>query len=183
LLLRAIRYAIGPERVHEELRNLALRDELTGVLNLRGFAVLAEQQLKLARRTRRELLLAYFDLDKLKQINDTYGHHEGNQALAEAADVLRKTLRSSDIIGRLGGDEFASVIMEAGGESRQRLLDRLGENLHGLNAAANRNYTLSLSVGIASYDPRYPCSLHELLARADRQMYAAKRDASGNLAQ
>jgi two-component system cell cycle response regulator len=174
LLRRAIRYAIERQRI-DELRSLALCDELTGLLNARGFALLAEQQLRLAQRARMGLLLGFLDLDGLKRINDTYGHLEGNRALGQAATILRECLRNSDIIGRLGGDEFAVLAVEASSEGRGALISRLERALEAHNACRQHSYRLWFSIGLAAYDPFNPCSLEELVAQADQQMYAVKK--------
>jgi diguanylate cyclase (GGDEF)-like protein/PAS domain S-box-containing protein len=162
-------------RMEEALRALALLDELTGLYNRRGFSVLAEHQLKMAERGERRMLLLFADLDGLKWINDTFGHSEGDRALIETADILEKTFRESDIVARIGGDEFVVLAIETNGSPAEVLISRLRENLKARNAEADCRYKLSLSVGLARYDPTRPCSLDDLLARADRAMYEQKR--------
>ncbi|MBI2495958.1 MAG: diguanylate cyclase, partial [Candidatus Omnitrophica bacterium] len=103
-LSRVIGYAIERHRMQTILRSLSLVDELTHLYIRRGFLNLATQHLKLAQRTKRGLSLAFIDLDGLKQINDTLGHHEGDCALVETAEILKRTFRSSDIMARIGGD-------------------------------------------------------------------------------
>lgn len=162
-------------RMEEALRALALLDELTGLYNRRGFSILAEHQLKMAERGKRRMLLLFGDLDGMKQINDTFGHSEGDRALMEAAEVLQETFRESDIVARIGGDEFVVLAIETNGSPAEVLTARLRENLEACNAEADRRYQLSLSVGVAHYDPTRPCSLDDLLAGADRAMYEQKR--------
>ena len=162
-------------RMEETLRALALLDDLTGLYNRRGFSILAEQQLKTANRTKRRMVLLFADLDGLKRINDTFGHSEGDQALIETANVLRETFRESDIIARIGGDEFVVLAIETNGLPAEILTTRLQENLAARNAREVRRYKLSLSVGLARYDPDRPCSLDELLDQADRAMYERKQ--------
>ncbi|MFQ5813869.1 MAG: GAF domain-containing protein, partial [Anaerolineae bacterium] len=163
-------------RMEETLRALALLDELTSLYNRRGFFTLAEQQLKMADRTETKMLLLFADFDDLKWINDTLGHHEGDRALIEVANVLAETFRESDIIGRIGGDEFVVLAIETDGSPAEVLTARLQENLEARNARGDLRYRLSLSVGIAHYDPGHPCSIDELLAQADRSMYEKKQD-------
>jgi diguanylate cyclase (GGDEF)-like protein/PAS domain S-box-containing protein len=165
------------ERVRMEgtLRAMALLDELTDLYNRRGFSVLAEQQLKMADRTKTRMLLLFADFDGLKRINDTFGHQEGDRALIETADVLEETFRESDIIARIGGDEFVVLAVETNGASAEVLTARLQENLEARNAREGCRYKLSLSTGLARYDPDHPCSIDDLLAQADRAMYAKKR--------
>jgi diguanylate cyclase (GGDEF)-like protein/PAS domain S-box-containing protein len=162
--------------IEKTLEFMSTTDELTGLLNRRGFFTLAGQQVKLANRNGQKLLLFYMDLDGLKKINDTIGHAEGDLALIEAATVLREIFRESDIIGRLGGDEFAVLLFESiNASDEQAIFSRLRENLHERNARPGRLYSLELSAGIKSYDPAYPCSLDELISRADTLMYEVKR--------
>ncbi len=162
-------------RMEETLRALALIDDLTNLYNRRGFSILAEQQLKMAHRGKRRMMLLFADFDGLKQINDAFGHSEGDRALIETADVLRETFRESDIIARIGGDEFVVLAIETNRSPAEILARRLQENLEARNARGDRRYELSLSVGLARYNPEHPCSIDELLAQADRAMYERKR--------
>jgi diguanylate cyclase (GGDEF)-like protein/PAS domain S-box-containing protein len=162
------------KRMEETLRAMALVDDLTGLYNRRGFFTLAAQQLKAADRAESRMLLLFADFDGLKQINDACGHSEGDQALIEVANVLRKKFRESDIIARIGGDEFVVLATETGRAGSDAIAARLEENLEAINAREGRRYKLSLSMGTAHYDPEHPCSIDELLARADRAMYERK---------
>jgi len=175
LLVRAIRYAIERHQTQELLRNLSLADDLTGLYNRRGFLALAEQQVKVARRRRHNLLLVFIDLDGLKAINDTLGHDAGNQALVETADVLRHSFRDSDIIARLSGDEFVVLLIATSSERFSELETRLYEQIAQRNATSPRSYKLSMSVGCAEFDPAAPRSLDELIKDADSAMYVVKR--------
>jgi len=162
-------------RLREELRTMALIDDLTGLNNRRGFSTLGQQQVKLADRAQRGMFLLFSDLDNLKLINDTFGHHEGDQALIETANIHRETFRQSDIIARVGGDEFAVLAIESHKGSGEILAARLQERLRTHNTQRNRRYKLSISVGLDYYDPTCPRSIDELLDRADRSMYEQKQ--------
>jgi diguanylate cyclase (GGDEF)-like protein/PAS domain S-box-containing protein len=164
------------KRAEEELRELSLKDHLTGLLNHRGFFTLAEQQLKLAHRMKKRLVLVFADLDRMKWINDSLGHNIGDLALQEAAQVLNETFRESDIIARIGGDEFAIFGLDIAHESTDVITARLHKNLKHYNSMPDRNYSLSLSVGISRYDFENPCSVEELLSQADQSMYEQKRN-------
>ena len=123
------------------------------------------------------MLLLFIDLDEMKWINDTFGHPEGDQALREIATILRKTFRESDIMARMGGDEFVVLTIETDGESKDALTARLQENIACHNdGKGNRNFKLSISMGTATYDPRSPCLIDELLGRADQSIYEQKRN-------
>ncbi|MBI2953370.1 MAG: diguanylate cyclase [Chloroflexi bacterium] len=175
LLVRSIRYAIERQRLLAELRALSLVDELTGLYNRRGFSILAQQQLKIADRTRRGMLLLFVDLDSLKMINDTLGHRQGDLVLKEAANILKATFRESDIIARIGGDEFTVLNIETPWSRAEAITAHLHEVVEAHNSLANGSCELSMSVGMAWYDPDQPCSIDELLARADASMYEQKR--------
>ena len=163
-------------RMQEEMRSLLLRDELTGLYNRRGFFTLVEYLLKMAKRQDRGMFMLYADLDNLKQINDAYGHQEGDLALIESANLLRKNYRESDIIARIGGDEFVVISAGTPGDCIDTILKRLQQALEAYNAKRNRRpYALSISAGIAYYDPENPCSIDELLAQGDRSMYRHKK--------
>lgn len=175
LLVRSMRYAIERQRLLAELRSLSLIDDLTGLNNRRGFFTLAQQQLKLAKRTKRVLSLVIADLDGLKQINDSFGHEEGDLALIETAIILKETFRESDVIGRIGGDEFAVIMVEDNKAGAEILTTRFQNNLDARNAKEDRRYKLSISIGMARSDPESSHSIDELLARADVLMYEQKR--------
>jgi diguanylate cyclase (GGDEF)-like protein len=169
--------AIRQSLLDRELRVLALTDDLTHISNRRAFLALAGQQLKVTRRKAEGLLLFFADVDNLKEINDLYGHREGDLALIRAANALEQTFRHSDVIARVGGDEFAASALEASCENREVILRRLERNLKKLNAGETR-YELSLSVGMSRFDPKHPVSLGKLLAAAHEAMYEAKRNRS-----
>jgi diguanylate cyclase (GGDEF)-like protein/PAS domain S-box-containing protein len=163
------------KQMEVELRSLSLLDELTGLYNRRGFMTLAEQELKVASRKKIGMLMIFADLDRMKWINDTFGHREGDRALIEAAEVLKETFRESDIIGRIGGDEFAMLAIDTPELTIEILTTRLQDNLEIHNKRGVRSYELSLSIGITHYNPDTPCSLEELTAQADTLMYEEKR--------
>lgn len=167
--------ALDNARLVHEIQQLAVQDELTGLYNRRGFFTLGEQHLLLAKRKNRQTLLIFLDVDKLKWINDTYGHQEGDQALMDVAQVLKKTFRASDVIARMGGDEFAVMALESDRRNMDSIITRLEENRWNLNRRNGRLYDLEFSVGFAVWEARSGLSLDELLARADSMMYRQKR--------
>lgn len=169
----AVLCAVGQAMAQRELCTLALTDDLTGLYNRRGFLAAGAQQLKLARRESRDSLLFFADVDNLKAINDSYGHGDGDLALARVADVLESTFRDSDVLGRLGGDEFTALASNSSSDDQETILRRLTDNLNSLNFSEHR-YQISLSVGVARFDPRRPISLGELVTQADRLMYEQK---------
>ena len=171
----AMRDITARKRTEDTLRALSLVDDLTGLYNRRGFATLAEQQMKIANRAKREMLLFFVDLDGLKAVNDEHGHAAGDAVLRAAADVLRRTFRDADILGRMGGDEFTVLVVEASVEGQAALEARLKQSVKDHNASNGQVYKLAMSSGVVRYDPRNPATLHEMITEADRLMYKAKR--------
>ncbi|MCX5905235.1 MAG: sensor domain-containing diguanylate cyclase [Proteobacteria bacterium] len=162
-------------KAEDTMRELLLRDELTGLNNHRGFFILAAQQIKIADRLKQRLALLYVDMDNMKWINDALGHKEGDQALIDTAHILKSSFRASDVIARLSGDEFVGLVFESTDNSREKIVERLQENLNAHNLQTNRRYKLSISFGITQYDPGSPCSLDELLELGDKLMYEQKQ--------
>ncbi len=137
------------KRLEQEIRSLALTDELTGLYNRRGFTLLAEQEMKLAYRFKRSVLLFFGDVDDLKTINDTLGHANGDLALKEVAAILREIFREADIPARFGGDEFVVLAPDSSMENADILTNRLQASLKAHNRQGERPYHLTLSMGFA----------------------------------
>ena len=174
LLDRSIRYAIERHRALEQVRQLSIVDELTGLNNRRGFLVLFEHHRELAARKQVPLTLIFIDLDGMKRINDSYGHQEGDRALIETGRLLTATFRKSDVIARLGGDEFCVLLTEGSEQGGEVAINRLVANAESAVASAGRPYRLSLSLGIGRYDPKDPVPVDILIQRADHAMYVQK---------
>jgi len=158
-----------------ELRRLSLNDDLTDLYNRRGFFTLMEQQLKMAKRSKTQILLLYADIDNLKAINDTFGHNEGAKAIIDAANILKSTHRESDILSRIGGDEFVVFPVGATGDNAEIIKARLQKNIDAHNSKDNRCYKLSISVGIKEFAPPFTYSLEDMLHQADLLMYEDKK--------
>jgi diguanylate cyclase (GGDEF)-like protein len=173
-LARILRYGVRQTQVESELSRLAISDELTGLYNRRGFLLLGSERMKLAHSLKKNVLLFFADLDNLKQINDQYGHQEGDQALLKTAEVFRNTFRNSDIIGRFGGDEFTALVIEDFGHTSDTISRRLQDNMAELSAN-NTQYPLSLSVGMTRYAAEFRSSLKKLLTQTDQALYKQKQ--------
>jgi diguanylate cyclase (GGDEF)-like protein/PAS domain S-box-containing protein len=171
--------AIERKRMEEQIRTLSLNDELTGLYNRRGFTLLAEQVVSQADREKRSMLLYFGDVDDLKMINDTFGHAQGDLALQDVAAILKSSFREGDILARFGGDEFVVLAVKASRESADFLTKRIRDALEAHNQTPGRSYRLSLSSGIVRYDPEVPCTMNELIAKADARMYAMKQARKG----
>lgn len=165
------------KQIEEGLQTAAVTDELTGLLNRRGFFTLFEQHRNLAERNKKKMSLLYVDVDGLKAINDDLGHKEGDKALVDTAKILRGTFRKSDVIARIGGDEFAVLLTEPSEtENEGVIIKHLRNQLKAHNKKSRGAYELLFSMGIAQYNAEHSCSIDELLSRADNLMYANKKD-------
>jgi len=161
----------------EKLHILSIQDELTGLLNRRGFFTLVEQQIKIAKRQKCNLMLFIVDVDDLKKINDSMGHEEGDTAIIEIAAILRESFRESDIVGRIGGDEFAILHIDGPDCNLKAPADRLQTNIARHNdQARQRKYRLSMSIGMAWCASDADYSINDLMGQADGVMYEQKRN-------
>ena len=170
------------QKANDVLRSMVLIDDLTGLYNRRGFLTFAEQHMKLARRIKQELLLVYLDLDGLKQINDSFGHQEGDRALIRAAQSLKRIFhRDLDIIARLGGDEFVVLSIDSFHENAEFISARLQEYLDKATAQIDCGYRLSFCIGMTRFNIKGRININDLMAKADLAMYKKKR-ARSNIA-
>lgn len=163
---------------NEELRNLSLTDDLTGLYNRRGFLFHAEQQLKLYRSRKSEeegLWLMMIDLDGLKKINDTYGHEEGSFAIKKAAEIIKQSFRDSDIVARLGGDEFIVLVIDAANNLNEIILDRIEVKFDGYNKTGEKPYKVAASCGLVKIGFADDSTIEEIMREADEEMYRQKR--------
>jgi diguanylate cyclase (GGDEF)-like protein len=173
-LVKSILYAIERQRMHVRLRELSTTDDLTGLSNRRGFIQKVARELKMAEKIGKKCMLSFLDIDGLKEINDRYGHVEGDRALRVFSGKLRKIFSEEAIIARIGGDEF-TVFAPGSPEARFRAgLERLRKKLDIYNLSKRNPYMLSVSAGVVSYDPSLPCSIDALLSKADLSMYRDK---------
>jgi diguanylate cyclase (GGDEF)-like protein len=156
-------------------KTLARLDALTGLRSRRGFVIEARAALDACRRAGTGALVVYLDLDGMKHVNDTQGHHVGDLALTELASILRTVMRESDVLARLGGDEFVAFCAGADAASGADIVLRLSAKLDALNAREGRRYRLACSAGTAATDAGKGDTLDELLMSADAAMYRVKR--------
>jgi two-component system cell cycle response regulator len=174
-LARAMACAVERNRQLVALRDLSLTDPLTGLYNRRGFALLADAHLRMLRRTRRQSVLLFADVDDLKHVNDTHGHAAGDRAIVATARALTGVLRGSDIVARYGGDEFVALAHDATHGATHTLVARVMEGVAALNREGGLPFTLSLSIGAVSFGGSEG-RIADVLARADRALYRHKRN-------
>jgi diguanylate cyclase (GGDEF)-like protein len=159
------------DRLEASLRELSLRDELTGLYNRRGFYLLADQMMRLTFRAGDPFFVLFLDMDNLKVLNDTHGHEVGSEHLKQLATLINTTFRETDVVGRLGGDEFV-VAGKGDDQSLKIALDRLQQQAD----TPTRSLALDFSSGYVVSRRGSARSLDELVEQADAIMYDAKRN-------
>ncbi|MCB1195501.1 tetratricopeptide repeat protein [bacterium] len=162
----------------ERLRKLSVTDELTGLLNRRYFFKRLAQEISKSRRNKRPFSLLILDVDKFKEINDTYGHLEGDEVLRVIAQVLLKCVREMDVVTRYAGDEFIAILPEADKNEAHpvalRILDEMKSHTF-INPKTSMTYGVGVSIGISTY-PNDGENATDLINTADRGLYTAKHE-------
>ncbi|MGD8163976.1 sensor domain-containing diguanylate cyclase [Pantoea sp. FN0307] len=153
----------------------ATSDELTQISNRRGFMTLGQMLLKECALRHYSACLAFFDLDQFKQINDTFGHREGDRALMDFADALKTSFRQSALFARLGGDEFVVLFIDTNQQQANARLEDFRAELQRYMEPLDRRYRLDFSVGMVEFDPTQPQPLTGLLSQSDDIMYQHKK--------
>ncbi len=172
-LLEMSRHIELMQERNRELDIMSGFDELTGLLNLRGFT---EQVNSL--QPQHDSLHAYMmygDLDHLKEINDNWGHPEGNYAIRSAGQILKKCLRDSDILGRIGGDEFLALILSESPDFEQTFRTRVTQACQALNESSGKPFYVEISLGIHAFDFSGNTDIQEIISLADEQLYEHKK--------
>jgi len=162
------------DRATSELSHKARHDALTDLLNHASFTRELELEIERAKRYSAGVTLVFFDLDDFKEVNDTYGHPAGDQALKRVAQLLRGGLRQSDLAGRMGGDEFAALLVESDQNTGETFLGRLRARLGELSESGELTVPLAISAGVSRY-PDDGDDAQALFAVADTRLYDAKR--------
>jgi diguanylate cyclase (GGDEF)-like protein/PAS domain S-box-containing protein len=163
------------KQTERELRRLADHDSLTGLLNRRGFMEGLRRELRRMERKGEYGALVLLDLDNFKTVNDTAGHLAGDQVLRATAEVLRRRLRATDVIGRLGGDEFAALVLNVTPRQASEIAAETAETLRSMTVTAgDTTIEVAASIGVVAIDEMRYDNEDELLAAADRAMYRVK---------
>lgn len=166
LIARAVRYAATVQRLSAELHRHQAVDDLTGLLNARGFELLATHHLRLADRSKHPIVIVFVRMDELPE-------PERDRALVDAADMIRSAVRASDVVARVGSDAFCVLLSGASPGTESIVLSRVVEAIAEHDAKTGRETGSALWVGAAEYDPERPQGLQELIAEADRRMRRA----------
>jgi diguanylate cyclase (GGDEF)-like protein len=154
---------------------LATIDELTKLCNRRGILTHGSHELDLCKRLDVPATALFFDLNRFKQINDQFGHAEGDHALKSFANLLTQSFRSCDIVARLSGDEFFVLAIDCDAANGQKLIDKLQRAVSDYNHGSAAGYDIDFSVGALSYDAIKHTHIKDLIADADTLMYQRKR--------
>jgi len=164
------------ENSKNKLKEMALRDPLTNLYNRRYFEHTIEKLISLAIRRKEKLCLLMLDIDKFKNINDTYGHDIGDEVLKKLADNLLELLRNSDVITRIGGEEFAIVFPNTPIEAGYQTADKIRKVIENLKIEVKKDILINftVSIGITLFDENKDKDVHSLLKRADIALYEAK---------
>jgi diguanylate cyclase (GGDEF)-like protein len=161
-------------RAYGHMKVLSETDELTGVLNMRAFAAVAERVFHQAERYARPFSVLMIDSDSLKQVNDKYGHETGNRLLRLTVECIQGQLRQTDLIARYGGDEFVVLLPETPCSGVVGVADRIRRSMESaLLPTREGTVTATISIGIAGY-PNHGADLESVLEKADQAMYASK---------
>jgi diguanylate cyclase (GGDEF)-like protein len=163
---------------NRDLETIALYDHLTGLPNRCLIQDRMQQQLHVAMREQQPFSIIMVDLDRFKEVNDTLGHHVGDELLTQTGKRFRHMLRKADTIGRLGGDEFAVILPDTDAGSARRVAGELSRALVAPFSLNGATFKIDASMGIATY-PRHGDDIAELMRRADVAMYVAKRNRDG----
>lgn len=162
------------KRFEEELKHYATTDAMTGIANRRAGMLFLDNHVQISKRNKTTLSVCFVDINDLKDINDTYGHEEGDNVIRIACETIRESLRESDFICRLGGDEFLIIFPQCSIESALEIWERVETRLEALNNEKSKHYAISLSQGFAESGPENFRSPEEMVSIADKEMYKNK---------
>ena len=174
MLSRVMRYAIERKRAEEALAEQAIRDSLTNLFNRRYFNHRMEEEIAKAVRNKTSLAILLCDLDHFKIINDTRGHHTGDEVLKAVARCIQEATRGTDLVFRWGGDEIVVVLSEATREGILTAGERIRRGVRTFSEQAYLDLDLDLSIGVSIY-PEHGSNVDELIRLADWALYIAKK--------
>ncbi|MBC8059392.1 MAG: GGDEF domain-containing protein [Clostridiaceae bacterium] len=164
------------EKSNGDLKNRYVVDELTGILNRRGFYMHGGNLYKSAALTGGKAIMCFGDMDGLKKINDTYGHKEGDEAILVTALLIKESFGVDDVVARIGGDEFTIIAANKSTKDEiNAIVQRIKSNFDRYNTASKKPYKLAISLGFSVYSPDQKFTFEELIQDADKQLYEQKK--------
>lgn len=158
---------------NEILQSISYSDDLTGLLNRRGF--IEELLARMKRHSGKQAYLLFADLDHLKQINDTFGHVEGDFSIRQIGAILRQQMGKNAVIARIGGDEFVAAVFAEQGQDREQIRQMIHRACRARNENSDKEYLIECSVGILEFSCDTDKTVSELLKEADSVMYQEKQ--------
>jgi len=178
--------AKSEKKIQKKLEFLAGHDELTGALNLKFTLMLLKKEFERSKRYKENFTIAIVDIDNFKNINDTRGHLVGNEALKAFSDIIKNSLRGTDMIGRYGGDEFLLMLPESTCEQGASILIRIKTVLSTIKITSpflldKSHVSLTFSAGLAAYSSDNTPSVNSLIDNADKALYQAKKEGKDKL--
>lgn len=184
--LQFIELTMNQRAIEEQLKKrnnllnmMSEEDALTGLYNRRGF--FENAMLCLEQGKGQYIFCIYADLNNLKQINDQFGHKEGDFAIRKVAEYLQGGLRDTDIVGRIGGDEFAALAVIPSEDMGERLEQRIKGIEKRFNDASDKDYYVETSIGYATFRWREKMSIQDMLSQADKMLYENKKNKRKNV--
>ena len=159
-----------------QLLELSTKDELTRLLNRRGFFMQAEKHVRLAQRLKQSVGVMFLDLDHLKQINDEYGHRLGDKAISALASAIHNVMRDSDVAGRIGGDEFVVVMMPGDAQALPKMAARIRTELKNLCIGELQALKPSVSIGYRLFQVEELTGIDRMVSMVDERMYEDKNN-------
>ncbi len=175
-LLAKVNREIQLKNYQEELKLLASTDPMTKLYNRRYFNEISKNILEQERENSSELSIMMMDIDKFKNVNDTYGHSIGDEVISFVADILRKFQRKSDVVCRYGGEEFVMLLPNTSIKEALSVAQRVRKHIEEsiLDAKENESFKITISIGISQIDLLKETNIEASLNRADKALYKAK---------
>lgn len=158
------------------LEKYAYIDDMTGVLNRRAGLDILKKTIENNKQLESCTTVCFIDVDGLKKVNDRYGHPEGDRLLIIVSDILKKNVRTSDILFRLGGDEFFIVFPSLNKKKAYKVIERINEKIDEINETKKYKYKISLSIGLYEYCDEEISSVYDIIEKADLDMYKRKTE-------
>ncbi|MCI5165095.1 MAG: diguanylate cyclase [Candidatus Electrothrix sp. GM3_4] len=165
------------KKAMEKMKNMAVTDEMTGIFNRRYAFHILKREIKLSERYKNKFAVCYVDIDKLKVVNDTYGHDSGDELITTVVNAFAEGIRASDYLFRMGGDEFMLVFHNVPHTKLDTLVSRVRKTL---NKKDIHGVPIDFSYGFAEFDPENPVGYNELIKKADSRMYDHKMKKKGS---